>query len=80
MQRLLKLKRGIPVLSAFTFYLIATVAAAGVAVVAGAAARARCSPRLLGTLGAPGPSNAAVAPQIVFALSVRLRRRSSPPR
>jgi branched-chain amino acid transport system permease protein len=67
--RLLKLRRGIPVLSAFAMYLIAAVAAAAVAVVAGGALQAFLAPAL-GTVSAPGPLNSPVARNIVFALSV----------
>jgi branched-chain amino acid transport system permease protein len=67
--RLLKLKRGIPVLSAFAMYLFATVAAAAVAVLAGRVLQPLLAP-LLGTVSAPGPLNSPVAQQVVFALSV----------
>ena len=67
--RLLKLKRGIPVLSAFAMYLFATIAAALVAVLVGRVLQPLLAP-LMGTLSAPGPLNAPVAQQIVFALSV----------
>jgi branched-chain amino acid transport system permease protein len=67
--RLLKLKRGIPVLSAFTMYLVAAVAAAVVAVIAGGALQPLLAPAL-GTLGKPGPLNSPVVQQVIFALSV----------
>lgn len=67
--RLLKLKRGIPVMSAFAMYLIAAVAAAALAVLAGRVLQPALAP-LLGTLSAPGPLNSPVVRQIVFALSV----------
>lgn len=51
--RLLRLKRGIPVLSAFTFYLVAIVAAGLIAVFAGRALAPALIP-LFGTTGAPG--------------------------
>lgn len=67
--RLLKLKRGIPVMSAFAMYLIATIAAAVVAILIGRVLSPLLSP-MLGTLSAPGPLNSGVVRQIVFALSV----------
>ena len=67
--RLLRLKRGIPVLSAFTFYLIAIVAAGLVAVIAGNAIAASLSP-LFGTSDIPGPLASAAMQQVVFGLSV----------
>ncbi|HYW83720.1 MAG TPA: branched-chain amino acid ABC transporter permease [Spirochaetia bacterium] len=67
--RLLRLKRGIPVLSAFTFYLVALVAAGVVAVVIGRALSPSIVP-LFGTSAAPGILGSAVASQIVFFLSV----------
>ncbi|MGA2641076.1 MAG: branched-chain amino acid ABC transporter permease [Spirochaetia bacterium] len=67
--RLLRLKRGIPVLSAFTFYLIAIVAAGLVAVIAGNAIAHSLTP-LFGTADAPGPLASAAIQQVVFGLSV----------
>src|SRR5208283_1655154 len=67
--RLLRLKRGIPVLSQFTFYLIAIVAAGVVAVVAGGALSRALTP-LFGTTDAPGPLASAAMQQVVFGLSV----------
>ncbi|MGA2973912.1 MAG: branched-chain amino acid ABC transporter permease [Spirochaetia bacterium] len=67
--RLLRMKRGIPVLSAFTFYLIAIVAAGGVAVAAGNALAHSLAP-LFGTPDAPGPLASAAMQQLVFGLSV----------
>jgi branched-chain amino acid transport system permease protein len=67
--RLLKLKRGIPVLSAFSLYLIAAVAAAAVAVLAGGA----LAPLLQGGFGtpeAPGWLASPVMQQVVFFFSV----------
>lgn len=69
--RLLKLKRGIPVLSAFTFYLIAVVIAGFLAVKLSSAV----APLLtagFGTAGHPGILAGPVAQQIVFVLSVIL--------
>jgi branched-chain amino acid transport system permease protein len=66
---LLRRKRGIPVLSAFTFYLIAIVAAVLVAVYAGKALAPLCAP-YFGTADAPGPLASPVALQAVFGLSV----------
>jgi branched-chain amino acid transport system permease protein len=57
------------VLSAFTFYLVAIIAAALVAVFAGRALAPALLP-LFGTTGAPGVLGSAVAQQIVFFLSV----------
>jgi branched-chain amino acid transport system permease protein len=67
--RLLRLKRGVPVLSAFTFYLIAIVAVAAVAVFAGREIAHAMTP-LFGTKGAPGVLASPAAAQIVFFLSV----------
>jgi branched-chain amino acid transport system permease protein len=67
--RLLRLKRGIPVLSAFTFYLIATVAVGFVAVAAGNALAANLAP-LFGSTEAPGVLASGAAQQIVFCLSI----------
>jgi branched-chain amino acid transport system permease protein len=66
---LLKRKRGVPVLSAFTFYLIAIVVAVLVASYAGKALAASLDP-LFGTPDAPGPFGTAFATQVVFGLSV----------
>ena len=67
--RLLRLKRGIPVLSAFTFYLVAIVIVTLVAVVAGKALAASVAPAF-GTSGAPGALASPAAMQIVFFLAV----------
>ena len=67
--RLLRLKRGIPVLSAFTFYLIAIVAAGLVAVILGNAIAPSLTP-LFGTSDVPGPLASAAMQQVVFGLSV----------
>jgi branched-chain amino acid transport system permease protein len=67
--RLLRLKRGIPVLSAFTFYLIAIVGAGLVAVFAGKALTPALLP-FFGTAGAPGLLASAAVHQVVFFLSV----------
>jgi branched-chain amino acid transport system permease protein len=69
--RLLKLKRGIPVLSAFTFYLIATIGAGIVAVLLGKYLAPLFAPGF-GTADAPGPLAGPAAQQIVFFLSVIL--------
>jgi len=61
--------RGIPVLSAFTLYLLATVAAAAAAVVLGGLLAPSLAP-LLGTASAPGLLNGALPRQAVFFLSV----------
>jgi branched-chain amino acid transport system permease protein len=69
--RLVKRLRGIPVLSAFTLYLLVSVAAAVVAVFAGRLANPVLAP-LLGSLTEPGPLNSPLVRQIVFFLSVIL--------
>jgi len=69
--RLLRLKRGVPVLSAFTFYLVATVAAGFIAMMAGRWL-APTFTKLLGTVAAPGPWNGTVARYLVFTISVLL--------
>jgi branched-chain amino acid transport system permease protein len=67
--RLLRLKRGIPVLSAFTFYLAAIVIVTIIAVVAGKALAATVAAGF-GTSGHPGALASPAAVQIVFFLSV----------
>ena len=67
--RLLKRKRGVPVLSAFTFYVLATVAAGFVAVLAGKLL-APAFTGLLGTVAAPGPLNGTLGRYAVFTISV----------
>jgi branched-chain amino acid transport system permease protein len=67
--RMLRSQRGIPVLSAFTFYLIAAVAAGYVAIVAGRIANPVLAP-LMGTAAQPGPLNSPAALQGVFFLAV----------
>ncbi len=67
--RLLRMKRGIPVLSAFTFYLIAVVVAGIVAVFAGRALAGALNP-LFGAPGRPGVLASPVVTQIVFFLAV----------
>jgi branched-chain amino acid transport system permease protein len=67
--RLLRMKRGIPVLSAFTFYLIAIVAAGIIAVIAGNALAGPLTP-LFGSSEAPGPLASYAMQQVVFGLSV----------
>jgi branched-chain amino acid transport system permease protein len=61
--------RGIPVLSAFTLYLLASVGTAVVAAFAGRFLNPLLSP-LLGTQAEPGPLNSAVVRQIIFFFSV----------
>jgi branched-chain amino acid transport system permease protein len=67
--RLLKRRRGVPVLSAFTFYVLATVAAGFVAVLAGRLL-APALTSLLGTVAAPGPLNGTFVRYTVFTISV----------
>ncbi len=61
--------RGVPVLSAFTLYLIGAVAAGGLAVLIGNLINPALAP-LLGTITEPGPFNSVVGLQIVFFLAV----------
>jgi branched-chain amino acid transport system permease protein len=67
--RFLKRRRDIPVLSAFTYYLIAVIAAGFLAVMVGKVLGPMVSP-LLGTFDAPGPLASPVVQQIVFVLSI----------
>jgi branched-chain amino acid transport system permease protein len=69
--RLLRLKRGVPVLSAFTFYLVATVIAGLVAVLAGRWL-APAFTGILGTATAPRFLNGIVAQYVVFTVSIVL--------
>ena len=69
--RLVKRLRGIPVLSAFTLYLLVSVVAAAVAVFAGRLLNPLIAP-LMGSLAEPGPLNSPAVRQIVFFLSVIL--------
>ncbi len=62
-------KRGVPVLSAFTFYLFGILAAVFIAVQVGKPLATACLP-LFGTVDAPGPLSAPIFLQIVFPLSV----------
>jgi branched-chain amino acid transport system permease protein len=66
---LLRRKRGVPVLSAFTFYLFALVAVGVVSVWLGNILSQACAP-LFGTAGDPGPLSSPFALQVVFFLSV----------
>jgi branched-chain amino acid transport system permease protein len=68
-KRLLRRYSGIPVLSAFTLYLVGTIAAGAVAVVAGNVIGSALQP-LFGTKEAPGLLASDVALQVVFFLSV----------
>ncbi len=67
--KFLRKKRGVPVLSAFTFYLLATLAVGFIAVQAGKILTPMCTP-LFGTEEAPGILASAAAGQIVFFFSV----------
>ncbi len=67
--RLLRLKRGIPVLSAFTFYLVAIIIVVFVSVFVGKELAAAVAPGF-GSKGAPGALASPAAVQIVFFLSV----------
>lgn len=67
--RLVKKVRGIPVLSAFTLYMIGTLAAAALAVFIGGQINHVLAPAL-GTSTNPGPLNSPIAMQVVFFLAV----------
>jgi branched-chain amino acid transport system permease protein len=67
--RLLRMRRGIPVLSAFTFYLIAILIVGAAALYAGRAIGSSLTP-LFGTSKAPGVLASPVILQIVFFLAV----------
>lgn len=67
--RLLRLRRGVPVLSAFTFYLIAVIVAGAVALYLGRALGSTLTP-LFGSPKAPGVLASPVVLQIVFFLGV----------
>lgn len=67
--RLLRMRRGIPVLSAFTFYLIAVVVAGAVALYAGRALAGLLTP-FFGTAANPGVLASPVVQQIVFFFAV----------
>ena len=67
--RLLRMRRGIPVLSAFTFYLVAVVIAGAVALYAGRACAGLLAP-FFGTSANPGALASPVVLQIVFFLAV----------
>ena len=67
--RLVKKVRGIPVLSAFTLYMVGTLAAAALAVFIGGQINHVLAPAL-GTSTNPGPLNSPIAMQVVFFLAV----------
>jgi branched-chain amino acid transport system permease protein len=69
--QLLKRYKGMPVLSAFTLYLIGIVAAGAIAVVIANALDPMLTP-LLGTIQEPGVLNSAVARQVIFFLAILL--------
>jgi branched-chain amino acid transport system permease protein len=69
--RALRRIRGIPVLSSFTIYLLASMASVLVAIFAGRLLNPLVAP-LMGTLAKPGPLNAGLLRQIVFFLAVVL--------
>src|SRR5450759_1077168 len=69
--RLLRVVRGVPVLSAFTLYLISGVLAATIAVWLGNLLNPAFTP-LLGALGHPGPMTNGLPLQVVFFISVIL--------
>ena len=69
--QLLKRYKGMPVLSAFTLYIIGIVAAGAVAAVIANALNPALAP-LLGTISAPGVLNSAVARQVIFFLAILL--------
>ena len=76
--RLLRRKRGVPVLSAFTFYLIAIVAAVALARLRGQGHRSALRP-LFGTPDAPGAPRFALASK-PYSVSRSFSRAPSPPR
>jgi branched-chain amino acid transport system permease protein len=67
--RLLRMRRGIPVLSAFTFYIVAIAIVGVVSVFAGRAIAAAAAPAF-GTAAAPGFLASPGAVQVVFVLAV----------
>ncbi len=67
--RWLAKNRGVPVLSAFTLYLVAVVASTTLAVVIGNWINPLFSP-LLGTISAPGVLNSPLVKQVIFFLAV----------
>jgi branched-chain amino acid transport system permease protein len=67
--RLVKRLRGIPVLSAFTLYLLVSLAAGVVAVLAGRVSGPALAP-LLGSAAHPGALNSGVVREVVFFLAV----------
>ena len=67
--RLLRMRRGVPVLSAFTFYLIAIVVAGAIALFAGRALAQAVLPAF-GTAGAHGFLASPAVQQVVFFLAV----------
>jgi branched-chain amino acid transport system permease protein len=69
LQRLIKLYRGMPVLSQFTLYLIGTVVVGIIAVAIGRVISPAINP-LLGTTSAPGALAQGIPLQIVFFISV----------
>ncbi len=67
--RWLAKNRGVPVLSAFTLYLVAVIASTTLAVVIGNWINPLFSP-LLGTISAPGVLNSPLVKQVIFFLAV----------
>ena len=67
--RLLRMRRGVPVLSAFTFYVIAIVIVGVISVFAGRALAAAVDP-WFGTTAAPGFLSHAAVTEVVFVLAV----------
>jgi len=70
-RRFLQQYTGVPVMSAFTLYLIGSVAAGAVAVVVGDLGHTVVAP-LFGSQGAPGPLHSPLVLQAVFCLAVLL--------
>jgi branched-chain amino acid transport system permease protein len=70
-RRFLQQYTGVPVMSAFTLYLIGTAAAGAVAVVLGEFGHTMVAP-LFGSQGAPGPLHSPLVLQVVFCLAVLL--------
>jgi len=69
--KMLEKNRGVPVLSAFTLYLVAVVASSAVAVVLGNLVNPVLSP-LLGTISEPGILNSQIVKEIIFFLAIVL--------
>ena len=67
--RWLEKNRGVPVLSAFTLYLVAVIASTGIAIWVGNMIDPILAP-MLGTFSAPGALNTPIAQQVIFFFAV----------